>query len=498
MCKAVTPWQPQNETTAAVIRQPYNTNKNRNIMDRREFIKHIGAATVASSVVLSACKNNDSEAPIIAKNVIDGQGEMTHRTNPNTGDRVSLLGYGMMRLPVEAGGTAREHPDSPIDQEMVNQQVDYALEHGVNYFDTSPAYCQGMSEHATGIALSRHPRNSYYIATKLSNFSPATWSTEASKAMFENSLKELQTDYIDYLLLHGIGMGAEGHNGMEAFNGRYIDNGILDWLVEQKAKGRIRNLGFSYHGDVKVFDTLLQWHDEGRYHWDFVQIELNYVDWNYANRINARNTDARYLYEELHSRGIPAVIMEPLLGGRLASLPDFIVKQMQEREPETPVARWAFRYAGTPDGILTVLSGMTYMEHLKQNLATYSPLRPISEEENDFLMKVAEEYVELKTVPCTACNYCMPCPYGLNIPAIFAYYNKSITEGNMPAGNREAREYWEARKRFLVGYDRNVPGLRQASHCIGCNQCAPHCPQSIEIPKELHRIDDYVEQLKQL
>lgn len=464
-------------------------------MDRREFIKHIGAATVASSVVLSACKSGDKETPI-AKNIIDGQGEMTYRTNPNTGDKVSILGYGMMRLPVEAGGSARENPNSDIDQEMVNQQVDYALAHGINYFDTSPVYCKGLSEHATGIALARHPRNSYYIATKLSNFSPSTWSREASQAMFENSLKELQTDYIDYLLLHSIGGESQELNSTEMFNARYMDNGILDWLVEQKEAGRIRNLGFSYHGDVEIFDMLLRWHDEGRYHWDFVQIQMNYVDWHYADEINTRNTDAEYLYNELHRRGIPVVIMEPLLGGRLASMPDYIVRQMQEREPESPVARWAFRYAGTPDGILVVLSGMTYMEHLKQNLETYSPLRPITAEEDDFLMKVAEQYVELKTVPCTSCNYCMPCPYGLNIPIIFSYYNHCVTEGKMPTGSREAKEYWEARKRFLIGYDRNVPSLRQANHCIGCKQCVSHCPQNIDIPAELHRIDDYVEQLK--
>ena len=446
-------------------------------------------------MVLSACKSGDKETPI-AKNVIDGQGEMTYRTNPNTGDKVSILGYGMMSLPVEAGGSARENPNSDIDQEMVNQQVDYALAHGINYFDTSPVYCKGLSEHATGIALARHPRNSYYIATKLSNFSPSTWSREASQAMFENSLKELQTDYIDYLLLHSIGGESKELNSTEMFNARYMDNGILDWLVEQKEAGRIRNLGFSYHGDVEIFDMLLRWHDEGRYHWDFVQIQMNYVDWHYADEINTRNTDAEYLYNELHRRGIPVVIMEPLLGGRLASMPDYIVRQMQEREPESPVARWAFRYAGTPEGILVVLSGMTYMEHLKQNLETYSPLRPITAEEDDFLMKVAEQYMELKTVPCTSCNYCMPCPYGLNIPIIFSYYNHCVTEGKMPTGSREAKEYWEARKRFLIGYDRNVPSLRQANHCIGCKQCVSHCPQNINIPEELHRIDDYVEQLK--
>ena len=451
---------------------------------------------MATSVVLSACKSDNGETPKVLEGILDGQGEMTYRTNPNSSDKVSILGYGMMRLPVEAGGTMWDNPDSPIDQEMVNQEIDYALAHGINYFDTSPAYCKGLSEHATGIALARHQRKSYYIATKLSNFSPSTWSTEASKTMFENSLKELQTDYIDYLLLHSIGGSTKELDSEQLFNTRFMDNGILDWLVEQKQAGRIRNLGFSYHGDVKIFDMLLRWHDEGKYHWDFVQIELNYLDWNYADEMNTRNTDARYLYEELHKRGIPAVIMEPLLGGRLASLPDHIVKQMQEREPDSPVARWAFRFAGTPEGILTVLSGMTYMEHLKQNVETYSPLRPISEDDNAFLMKLAEEIVELPLVPCTACNYCMPCPYGLNIPAIFAYYNKSVTEGKMPTGGPDAREYWEARKRFLIGYDRNIPGLRQASHCIGCNQCAPHCPQNIEIPKQLHRIDEYVEHLK--
>ncbi len=466
-------------------------------MDRREFIKHIGGAAVATSVVLSACKSGD-EKPQPLTGILDGQGEMTYRTNPNTGDKVSILGYGMMRLPVEGGGTFRDHPDANIDQEMVNQQIDYALEHGVNYFDTSPAYCKGLSEHATGIALARHPRNSYYIATKLSNFSPSTWSREASINMFENSLKELQTDYVDYLLLHSIGGTTKDLDSHQLFDTRYMDNGILDWLVEQKNAGRIRNLGFSYHGDVEIFDMLLRWHDEGRYHWDFVQIQMNYVDWHYADEYNTRNTDASYLYNELHHRGIPVVIMEPLLGGRLADQPDYIVKQMKEREPETPVARWAFRYAGTQEGVLVVLSGMTYMEHLVQNVATYSPLRPITPEEDEFLMKIAEEMMELKIVPCTACNYCMPCPYGLNIPAIFGYYNKSITDGAMPAGNREAKEYWEARKRFLIGYDRNIPALRQASHCIGCGHCKPECPQGIDIPTELHRIDDYVEQLKQL
>ena len=223
-----------------------------------------------------------------------------------------------MRLPATNGKAFGRDNDSEIDQEMVNKQIDYAIEHGVNYFDTSPAYCKGLSEHATGIALSRHKRDEYFIATKLSNFAPETQTRAASIEMFQNSLKELQVDYIDYMLLHAIG-GGTGEEAMELFRKRYIYNGILDYLVEQREKGVIRNLGFSYHGEIAVFDYLLENHD--KYKWDFVQIELNYLDWRHAKDFNEENTNAEYLYAELDKRGIPAVIMEPLLGGRLASLP---------------------------------------------------------------------------------------------------------------------------------------------------------------------------------
>lgn len=464
-------------------------------MDRRDFIKHSAAAAAATSVLLTACKNNSREASDSEDAVAEGK--MTLRTNPNTGDQVSLLGFGMMRLPVEAGGTARENPDSPIDQDAVNEMVDYALAHGVNYFDTSPAYCQGMSEQSTGIALARHPRKSYYVATKLSNFDPSTWSRTESMAMFERSLTYLQTDYIDYLLLHGIGGTSMGKNALETFNGRYMDNGILDWLVEQKQKGRIRNIGFSYHGDIAIFDMLLRWHDEGKYHWDFVQIELNYLDWNYANEINPRNTDAEYLYAELAKRGIPAVIMEPLLGGRLAKQPDAIAHKMREKDSRYSPAAWALRFAGNPRWVLSVLSGMTYLEHLKENVRTYSPLVPLSEDEEQWLLALAKDIYELKAIPCTTCNYCMPCPYGLNIPGIFAYYNKCIAEGIMPAVGGDETEFRRNRRAFLVGYDRAVENIRQADHCIGCNHCLSHCPQRIDIPGEIQRIDRFVDALRQ-
>lgn len=461
-------------------------------MKRRDFIKILGAGTVTATAALAGCRNttptggNENQEP--------PKGKMTYRVNPKTKEKVSLLGYGMMRLPVVGGGSGRENPDAAIDQNMVNRQIDYAIEHGLNYVDTSPAYCQGQSEHATGIALSRHNRSEYFIATKLSNFAPETWSREASMEMFENSLKELQVDYVDYLLLHAIGMGEDG---MKDFYSRYIDNGILDWLVSQREKGRIRNLGFSYHGDIKVFDLALKWHDEGRYHWDFAQIELNYLDWKYANEINDTNTDAVYLYNELHKRHIPAVIMEPLLGGRLSNVPDAIVAKMKEREPEKSVASWAFRFAGTPEGVLTVLSGMTYMEHLKDNLRTYCPLKPVTKEEEKFLMGIADDIYNLKAIPCNECNYCMPCPYGVDIPAVFSHYNKCIKESNMPNKGSQDPDYRRARRAFLIGYDRSVPKLRQSSHCIGCGQCIEHCPQRIIIPEEMRKIDRFVEELKQ-
>ncbi len=450
---------------------------------RRRFIEMLGLGAVAATV---GCKPKKDQSQSLAA---AGTGEMTYRTNHNTGDRISLLGYGMMRLPLITETVDGQETDR-IDQEAVNELVDYAMAHGVNYYDTSPRYCKGRSETATGIALARHPRESYFIATKLSNFDPETQSREASIAMFENSLKALQTDYIDYLLLHSIGGG-----GMDNFNQRFIQNGILDYLKEQRANGRIRNLGFSFHGDAEVFDTMLQWMDQGQVHWDFVQIQLNYVDWNGDHTFENHNVDAQYLYNELAKRDIPAVIMEPLLGGRLANVPANVEAKMKQRDPQGSVASWAFRFAGNEPGILTVLSGMTYMDHLKDNLRTYSPHMPLSEDEKEFLAVCAHDYLENKLVPCTACQYCMPCPYGLDIPGIFAHYNKCINDDNAPRDHRDPR-YDAARRAYLISYDRQVPRQRQASRCIQCGQCLEKCPQEIKIPEEMANIAAYTDKLR--
>lgn len=459
-------------------------NKKKNHINRRDFLKIMGTGTVTATAALYGCGNKNGNQN---KNNLQTDGTMTYRRNPH-GDDVSLLGYGCMRWPTRKNA---EGKGDELDQETINELVDYAIAHGVNYFDTSPAYCKGQSEKATGIALSRHPRDKYFIATKLSNFAPSTWSREASLAMYHNSFSELQVDYIDYMLLHGVGMG---NDGMKEFEARYIDNGILEFLMEERRAGRIRNLGFSYHGDIKVFDYLLSRHDY--YKWDFVQIQLNYLDWEHAKEINSRNTNAEYLYNELDKRHIPAIIMEPLLGGRLSKVHDHIVARFKQREPDRSVASWAFRFAGTFPNVLTVLSGMTYMEHLQDNLLSYSPLQALSEEELRFLFDTADLMMQYPTIPCNDCKYCMPCPYGIDIPAILLHYNKCINEGNIPESS-QAENYREARRAFLIGYDRSVPRLRQASHCIGCRQCEPHCPQIIPIASEMRRIDSFVENLKQ-
>lgn len=402
-----------------------------------------------------------------------------------------MLGYGCMRWP---SATSPRKDGCPIDQLAVNDLIDYALARGVNYFDTAPVYGQGWSETVTGKALKRHPREKFFIATKMSGASDL--SRENMMAMYHRSFRNLQVDYIDFYLLHAIGGG-----GMELFNKRFIQNGMLDFLIEERSRGRIRHLGWSFHGDIEVFNRVLEMHD--RIHWDFVQIQLNYVDWRHASAYNADwqkamgdDTNAEYLYEELAERDIPVVVMEPLLGGRLASVTQNVLAQMKQKRQEDSAVAWAFRFAGSFPKVLTVLSGMTYKEHLDDNLRTFSPLVPLSDEESKFLENVAESMKDSQNIPCTDCKYCMPCPYGIDIPGIFLHYNKCVNHGNISKSSLDVN-YEKARRAFLIRYDRSVPKLRQADHCIGCGQCISRCPQGISIPLQMRRIDDYVEKLRQ-
>lgn len=442
-------------------------------INRRDFLKTAGFSAMAISCFgqITGCRD---------KNTSDKQeGMMEMRTNPKTGDKVSLLGYGCMRWPSHKDENGQE----VVDQEAVNRLVDHALAHGINYFDSAPMYHHGKSEIVTGIALSRHPRESYFIATKMSNQKPDLSSREAGIEMYKNSLKAFNTDYIDYYLLHSIGSEA-------VFNRRFVDNRLIDFLLEERRAGRIRNLGFSFHGNKAGFDQLMALHE--KYHWDFVQIQLNYVDWTHAS---SRNTNAEYLQSELDKRKIPSIIMEPLLGGRLADVPENILKRMKERNPQVSAASWAFRFAGTPEGVLTVLSGMTYMEHLKDNIKTFSSFKPMTAEELAFMEENADLMKDYPIIECTKCQYCMPCPYGIDIPGIFSHYNKCVKEGYI-SDEIGSSNYRKARRAYLISYNRAIPELSQADRCIHCDKCIETCPQNIAIPFEIQRIGRYIEELQ--
>ena len=444
-------------------------DKKQQDMSRREFLRKLGIGT-GSALAMMAVKpfdvlaQNDNE-PSIAGN------RMTYRVQHGSGEEISLLGFGMMRL--------------PNDQDEVNELVDYAIAHGVNYFDTAPVYMGGNSEVLTGNALARHPREKFHVATKLSNHHGTNYSLDDAKEMYETSFRKLRVDYIDYYLLHSIG----GGSGMETFNSRFIDNGLLDFLLQEREAGRIKHLGFSYHGDVRVFDWLLDHQSE--YHWDFVQIQMNFLDWQHAGLGSRRrgDADAEYLYNKCEKTGVQCVIMDPLRGGALGKVSKDIAKEMKQMRPDDSAARWAFRWVGSHPNILTTLSGMNRMDHLEENVKTFSPLEVCTEAENALLAKIADELVGVPTIPCTACEYCMPCPYGVNIPGNFTYYNEAVNDKILPLSEPSAADYAERQQQFIEGYRKALPDAETwARSCQDCEECLPKCPQQIRIPNQMSRI----------
>jgi len=435
-------------------------------MNRRDFIKKAGMGSAALGLVACAPKagkeiatGNDADTPL---------GNVIRRK-----DDVSLLGYGCMRLDKHPDGNGNE----VYDQEKVSSMIEIAMAHGINYFDTAPAYLEGQSETLTANALARYPRESYKIATKCSTQGLSGEEAEKTgREMYFQSFKNFHTDYIDYYLMHALSSKAD-------FDKRFA--GLIDLFVEEREKGHIRNLGFSFHGSRDGFLSLMELHE--KYHWDFVQIQMNYVDWN---------RDAEFLYNELDKRGIGVIIMEPLLGGRLSNVPAAISDELKAREPQSTIASWAFRFVGTFPRILCVLSGMSELDHLTDNIRTFSDFKPCSEDEIEFLKGIGGKIMKYPIIECTGCQYCMPCPYGIDIPGIFKFYNREVNAGTYVT-SKEQEHYARARRKYLAAYDKAIPTIRQADHCISCGKCATRCPQSIAIPRQLRRINDYLEKLKQ-
>lgn len=439
-------------------------------MNRRQFLHKLGlgAAVMAMDPMNVLAGNSARPQSDVSA---DAKNQMTYRVQHGSGERVSLLGFGMMRL--------------PDNQEEVNRLVDYAIAHGVNYFDTAPVYKGGRSEDMTGQALSRHPRDKYLVATKMSNQRDSYWPIDEARKMYENSFRQLRVDHIDYYLLHSVGGG-----GIENLKARFLDNGLLDFLMREREAGRIRHLGFSYHGDVSVFDFLLDHQDE--YHWDFAQIQMNYLDWRHASLEKSgrrHDADAEYLYNKMEKTGVQTVVMEPLRGGALARMSDDLSQQLTALRPDDSPATWAFRWVGSHPNILTTLSGMNQMNHLEENVRTFSPLELCTEAENKVLEEIADVMAGFPVIPCTACNYCMPCPYGIDIPGNFAYYNEAVAQHILPLPDKQAADYMDRKQQFADGLRKALPDASTwATQCTDCESCLKKCPQQIRIPNQMARI----------
>ena len=433
---------------------------------RRNFATGLLAAAGLPGVVGAASKTLKDEN--VGERVL-------RRPSPLDPKReVSTLGLGGVRLPVLSGKLGSQ--DDAVDYETGSKYVDYAIAHGINWFDTGYFYHNGDSEKFFGHALAKHPRESFWFCTK------APWwcinTLEDAKRIFEEQLERTKLGYFDVYMLHTI-------MRQEDYEKAFLKTGALDYYRDQKAKGRIKYLGFSFHGREDFMDYLLA---NGQ--WDVVTILMNGIDWNGAYRASS-------LLKKLKAKGIPAVGMESLAGGRLARLKPEAHELLKARRPELTDAAWSLKFAAERDGMMTAMTGFTRFEHLRENIRTFNAAtyRPLSEDDE----KAYHEAMKVNSgggegVPCSECKYCMPCPYGLNIPAIFHWWNMKIKWGSLPSPDKPADH--EARIRFLNEYYGQVGWLRGADRCIGCGRCDRKCPQwQFKIPEEMAKIDAYVESL---
>lgn len=358
--------------------------------------------------------------------------------------QLSALGLGAMRLPVIGGN------DADIDVAAAEEMVAYAMENGINYYDTAWGYHNGNSETVMGKALSKYPRDSYYLATKFPGYDLANM--PKVKEIFEEQLKKCGVEYFDFYLFHNV-----CEMNIDAYlDGKY---GIFDYLVEQKRNGRIKHLGFSAHGSYDVMKRFLDAYGKEM---EFGQIQLNYLDWSFQ--------DAKAKVELLSSYNIPVWVMEPLRGGRLAKLPEKDAEKLKGLRPDEDVPAWAFRFLQAVPGVTMILSGMSDMEQLKANIQTFGTDKPLSQEEWDALLAVADGMLD-GTLPCTACRYCVShCPQELDIPTLLELYNEhEFTGGGFIAP-------------MVVG---TLPEEKRPTSCVGCRSCEEVCPQQIKISEAM-------------
>lgn len=353
----------------------------------------------------------------------------------------SLLGFGCMRFPTTKEGK--------IDYTKSEKMIDYAISHGVTYIDTAKPYHNGESEEFLGKVLQKYDRSSFYLATKMSFWMLKNKTVEEAKVFFEEQLKTLQTSYIDFYLLHAL--------DKETWKCAK-ESGVLSYLVEMKEKGFIKYLGFSFHDEYTVFEEICMYRE-----WDFCQIQYNYVDTNIQAGDNG--------YELCERLGIPMVIMEPVKGGNLATLPEDIIAPFKAYDASKSTASWALRWVASHKNVKVILSGMSTLEQVKDNVNTFSSLSVLNEEEMKIVEQVACDIHSRTNVGCTACQYCMPCPCGVQIPHHFRLWNDLSMYGNVDSVVRR--------------YHSMIKEEGSASKCIECGKCETLCPQSISIREML-------------